>query len=82
VHLVGFTIEINKFSCARPTSEPDIIISLCVTHSDLILMAYNIASLSFLYVRATWSLILTNCERVTQICVFNTVKLGTSVSSP
>ena len=26
--------------------------------------------------------ILTHCERVTQICVFNTVKLGTSASSP
>jgi hypothetical protein len=25
---------------------------------------------------------LTHCERVTQICVFNTVKLGTSASSP
>ena len=25
---------------------------------------------------------LTNCGRVTQICVFNTVKLGTSASSP
>ena len=27
-------------------------------------------------------LILTHCGRVTQICVFNTVKLGTSASSP
>jgi len=26
--------------------------------------------------------ILTYCRRVTQICVFNTVKLGTSASSP
>jgi len=26
--------------------------------------------------------ILTYCGRVTQICVFNTVKLGTSASSP
>ena len=26
--------------------------------------------------------ILTHCGRVTQICVFNTVKLGTSASSP
>jgi len=26
--------------------------------------------------------VLTHCGRVTQICVFNTVKLGTSVSSP
>jgi len=26
--------------------------------------------------------ILTHCRRVTQICVFNTVKLGTSASSP
>jgi len=25
---------------------------------------------------------LTHCGRVTQICVFNTVKLGTSASSP
>jgi len=25
---------------------------------------------------------LTNCGRVTQICVFNTAKLGTSASSP
>ena len=25
---------------------------------------------------------LTHCERLTQICVFNTVKLGTSASSP
>jgi hypothetical protein len=25
---------------------------------------------------------LTHCEWVTQICVFNTVKLGTSASSP
>jgi len=28
------------------------------------------------------SMILTHCGRVTQICVFNTVKLGTSASSP
>jgi len=27
-------------------------------------------------------LFLTHCGRVTQICVFNTVKLGTSASSP
>jgi hypothetical protein len=27
-------------------------------------------------------ILLTNCGRVTQICVFNTVKLGTSASSP
>jgi len=27
-------------------------------------------------------LLLTHCGRVTQICVFNTVKLGTSASSP
>jgi len=26
--------------------------------------------------------LLTHCGRVTQICVFNTVKLGTSASSP
>jgi len=26
--------------------------------------------------------ILTHCGRVTQICIFNTVKLGTSTSSP
>jgi hypothetical protein len=26
--------------------------------------------------------VLTHCGRVTQICVFNTVKLGTSASSP
>jgi len=26
--------------------------------------------------------ILTHCGQVTQICVFNTVKLGTSASSP
>jgi len=30
----------------------------------------------------TSSSILTHCGRVTQICVFNTVKLGTSASSP
>ena len=30
-----------------------------------------------------WTLnVLTHCGRVTQICVFNTVKLGTSASSP
>jgi len=34
----------------------------------------NVAS----YVQA----LLTHCGRVTQICVFNTVKLGTSASSP
>jgi len=28
------------------------------------------------------AVILTHCGRVTQICVFNTVKLGTSASSP
>jgi len=28
------------------------------------------------------TLLLTHCGRVTQICVFNTVKLGTSASSP
>jgi len=27
-------------------------------------------------------ILLTHCGRVTQICVFNTVKLGTSASSP
>jgi len=27
-------------------------------------------------------IVLTHCGRVTQICVFNTVKLGTSASSP
>jgi len=27
-------------------------------------------------------IILTHCGRVTQICVFNTVNLGTSASSP
>jgi len=26
--------------------------------------------------------LMTHCGRVTQICVFNTVKLGTSASSP
>jgi len=30
----------------------------------------------------TWTSELTHCGRVTQICVFNTVKLGTSASSP
>ena len=29
-----------------------------------------------------WVRVLTHCGRVTQICVFNTVKLGTSASSP
>jgi len=29
-----------------------------------------------------YKLYLTHCGRVTQICVFNTVKLGTSASSP
>ena len=29
-----------------------------------------------------WRIILTHCGRVRQICVFNTVKLGTSASSP
>jgi len=28
------------------------------------------------------TMILTHCGRVTQICIFNTVKLGTSASSP
>jgi len=28
------------------------------------------------------AVLLTRCGRVTQICVFNTVKLGTSASSP
>jgi len=32
------------------------------------------------YSLETWAL--THCGRVTQICVFNTVKLGTSASSP
>ena len=30
----------------------------------------------------SWLFVLTHCGRVTQICVFNTVKLGTSASSP
>jgi len=39
--------------------------------------------LSFLLLRSTSEYkILTHCGRVTQICVFNTVKLGTSASSP
>ena len=29
-----------------------------------------------------WTIILTHCGRVTQICIFNMVKLGTSASSP
>ena len=29
-----------------------------------------------------YAISLTHCGRVTQICVFNTVKLGTSASSP
>jgi len=29
-----------------------------------------------------WIALLTHCGRVTQICVFNTVKFGTSASSP
>jgi len=36
-----------------------------------------------LYSRTSlWPHSLTRCGRVTQICVFNTVKLGTSASSP
>ena len=35
-------------------------------------------SRQYIYFRA----LLTHCGRVTQICVFNTVKLGTSASSP
>ena len=31
---------------------------------------------------ASIAMILTHCGRVMQICVFNTVKLGTSASSP
>ena len=36
------------------------------------------------YLQAMYNfwLTLTHCGRVTQICVFNTVKLGTSASSP
>jgi len=55
--------KVSKSSCARPSSQPDIIISLCVTHRDLILMAYNAVSLFFLYVRATWSLRLSKGHR-------------------
>jgi len=36
----------------------------------------------FLYLQLSVSKYLTHCGRVTQICVFNTVKLGTSASSP
>jgi len=34
------------------------------------------------YIHINGRIILTHCGRVTQICVFNTVKLGTSASSP
>jgi len=33
-------------------------------------------------VRINTTYVLTHCGRVTQICIFNTVKLGTSASSP
>jgi hypothetical protein len=35
-----------------------------------------------MYTLIQFFLFLTHCGRVTQICVFNTVKLGTSASSP
>jgi len=37
---------------------------------------------SFSVFKQVVSPFLTHCGRVTQICVFNTVKLGTSASSP
>ena len=36
----------------------------------------------FLFVASRFSCLLTHCRGVTQICVFNTLKLGTSASSP
>jgi len=42
-----------------------------------------IAEVVLIFVNAdVWKESLTHCGRVTQICVFNTVKLGTSASSP
>jgi len=43
----------------------------------------NMALTCFLlYISLQVHFILTHCGRVTQICVFNTVNLGTSASSP
>ena len=60
---------------------------LCMyDYCDTILLLYVLATLVQLpedgNCAETCRSILTHCGRVTQICVFNTVKLGTSVSSP
>jgi len=44
--------------------------------------AQNIHTYSYMTVSQLQYTLLTHCGRVTQICVFNTVKLGTSASSP
>jgi len=45
-----------------------------------ILYTYMFGAIS--YSSLGGQIVLTHCRRVTQICVFNTVKLGTSASSP
>jgi len=44
--------------------------------------AFNLASGNDYILLVTNTKLLTHCGRVTQICVFNTVKNGTSASSP
>jgi len=58
-----------------------------ILHSNLkMIVTYTEELLSTLWWNETchfqWWLLLTHWGRVTQICVFNTVKLGTSASSP
>ena len=48
--------------------------------SSVYYMVLGVLTFHFLY--HTHIYYLTHCGRVTQICVFNTVKLGTSASSP
>ena len=50
------------------------------TKIDMLLLRKPTPGLQLMY--PTESIILTHCGRVTQICVFSTVKLGTSASSP
>ena len=46
-------------------------------------IAKSAMSMGFVFVASLYKRLLTHCSgRVTQICIFNTVKLGTSASSP
>jgi len=73
--LVPTCVPVSTFDTSRPTFMDLDKLRFCVHHctTDAFLKPLK------LWRRANF---LTHCGRVTQICVFNTVKLGKSASSP